>query len=149
MVWLIDQKIAIGLAFVRHVMREEATMVGIPDYARAYWADQKRRCYFGFAGCRACIAFLYARSNGATQKEVNKVAWSLGTTQKDYTNMLRMAKKWGHRIYAWEDELRGGKVYKLVYNPDHRCPRKCDDAPLDWEKHNQIAARRGVSVKEW
>lgn len=76
-------------------MREDTTMVGIPDHARAYWADQKLRCYFGFAGCRACIAFLYARSNGATQKEVNKVAWSLGTTQKDYTNMLRMAKNNG------------------------------------------------------
>ena len=139
-----------GPVILDHNQRGEAFVVEIPADARVYWDDQSRRCYFGFAGRRACIAFLYARPEGATQREVNEVAAKLGTTQKNYLNMLRnSAKKWGHTIFTWQDKSRGGKVYKLIYNPDHRGPDNCDSPPHDWAEQNQIVAPPGVNVEEW
>jgi addiction module RelB/DinJ family antitoxin len=48
--------------------------------------------HFGFWGYRAAVACLYARSEGATQLEVNEAASELGSRQSGYFNMLRQAK---------------------------------------------------------
>jgi hypothetical protein len=49
--------------------------------------------YFGFRGNRAAISLLYARSEGASQSEVNKAGRALGSPQENYLNMLHQAIK--------------------------------------------------------
>src|SRR5262245_48962989 len=82
--------------------------------------------YFGFRGNRAAISLLYARPEGASQPEVNDASRALGSRQENYLNMLHQAMKWGHRVYVWDDAARGGKVYKLLYNPHHSGPGAID-----------------------
>jgi addiction module RelB/DinJ family antitoxin len=92
--------------------------------------------HFGFSGYRAAVACLYARSEGATQAEVNQAARELDSPQSGYFNMLRQAKnKWKHDVVAWDDPTRGGKVYKLIYNPSHSAPRAVDPPPT-WKEMN-------------
>jgi addiction module RelB/DinJ family antitoxin len=100
--------------------------------------------HFGFSGYRAAIACLYARSEGAAQSEVNKAARELGSGQSGYFNMLRQAKnKWKHDVVVWDDPARGGKVYKLIFNPNHHAPSSVD-APPDWREMNVPKAPPGV-----
>ncbi len=98
--------------------------------------------HFGFSGLRAAIAYLYARPQGATQAEVNRAAAELGSSQKGYFNMLRQAGKWGHVAVVWDDPARG-RVYKLIFNPNHNAPRAADP-PADWMRTNAAATPVGV-----
>ena len=92
--------------------------------------------HFGFSGYRAAIACLYARSEGATQAEVNEAAMELGSGQSGYFNMLRQAKnKWKHDVVVWDDPVRSGRVYKLIFNPNDDAPSSVD-APPNWEEMN-------------
>ncbi len=96
----------------------------------------KTHDHFGFSGYRAAIACLYARPEGATQAEVNQAAWELGSNQSGYFNMLRQAQnKWKHSILFWDDPARDGKVYKLIFNPDHSALRSVDP-PSNWKQTN-------------
>jgi addiction module RelB/DinJ family antitoxin len=100
--------------------------------------------HFGFSGYRAAIACLYARSEGATQSELNEAARELGSHQSGYFNMLRQAKnKWKHDVIVWGDPTRGGKVYKLIYNPSHSAPRSVDPPPM-WKEMNAPRTPPGV-----
>ena len=100
--------------------------------------------HFGFSGYRAAVACLYARSEGATQSEVNEATRELGSRQSGYFNMLRQAKnKWKHDVVVWSDPTRGGKVYKLIYNPSHCAPRAVDPPPM-WKEMNAPRTPPGV-----
>jgi DNA-damage-inducible protein J len=100
--------------------------------------------YFGFRGNRAAISLLYARSEGASQAEVNEVGRALGSPQENYLNMLHQALKWRHEVSVWDDPLRGGKVYKLVYNPNHNGPGAV--APPDnWKEMNIAKISSGTT----
>jgi addiction module RelB/DinJ family antitoxin len=101
--------------------------------------------YLGFRGYRAAIAARYARPEGATQAEVNQAARSLGSPQKDYRNMLHQAIKWGHKVIVWDDPARGGKVYKLIYNPNHSGPGAVDP-PRDWREMNTPKTPPGLTA---
>ena len=116
---------------------------------KSFWGDQRRRNYFGFASRRACVSFLYARREGATQKEVDELVKSLHGTRYDRFNILRQAQAWGHIVFVWEDTSRGGRVYKLICNPDHMGPSKREDPLPNWEKLNEITAPPNVNVEEW
>ena len=98
------------------------------------YVEAKSKDHFGFSGLRAAIGSLYARPEGATQAEVNKAADDLGSRQKGYLNMLRQAVKWGHKVIVWDDATRG-RVYKLIYYPDHSGPRDIA-APPTWSEMN-------------
>ncbi len=98
--------------------------------------------YFGFRGNRAAISLLYARVEGASQVEVNDAGRALGSPTKNYLNMLHQAIEWGHEVFVWDDADRGGKVYKLLYNPKHGAPRAVDP-PANWRTMNEMP--RGVS----
>jgi DNA-damage-inducible protein J len=100
--------------------------------------------HFGFLGFRAAIAQLYARPEGAAQEEVNQAARTLGSPQVGYINMLHKAKEWGHDVVSWNDPARGGKVYKLVYNPGHSARSKLDP-PANWEEMNVPKTPPGVT----
>jgi DNA-damage-inducible protein J len=100
--------------------------------------------HFGFLGFRAAIAQLYARSEGATQEEVNQAARAIGSPQVGYINMLHKAKEWGHGVISWNDPVRGGKVYKLVYSPRHSARSKLDP-PTNWKEMNVPKAPPGVT----
>lgn len=91
--------------------------------------------HLGFRGYRAAIAALYTRPEGATQAEVNQVARALGSPQKNYLNMLHQAIKWGHKVIVWDDPVRGGKAYKLIYDPNHGGPGAVDP-PRNWKELN-------------
>jgi len=120
------------------------------DLMRAYSGNQGRKSYFGFAGNRGAISVLYSRPEGATQREVNEVAAKLEMRQRNFRNMVREeAKQWGHRAYKWKDKSRGGMVYKLIYNRDHRGPGDCDDPPPDWEERNGYVAPPDAIVQKW
>jgi DNA-damage-inducible protein J len=100
--------------------------------------------HFGFSGYRAAVACLYARSEGATQSEVNEAARELGSPQSGYFNMLRQAKnKWKHDVIVWGDPTRGGTVYKLIYNPSHSAPRAVAP-PATWKQMNAPRTPPGV-----
>jgi hypothetical protein len=99
--------------------------------------------YFGFKGNRAAISFLYARPEGASQNEVNEAGQALGSDQKNYLNMLHQALNWGHQVCVWDDDSRGGKVYKLVYNPNHNGPGVVDP-PENWRETNVPKTPLGV-----
>jgi len=101
--------------------------------------------HFGFRGYRAAIAVLYARSEGATQVEVNQAARALGSTQKNYLNMLHQAIEWGHSVFVWDDPVRRGKAYKLVYNPRHSGPGAVDP-PANWREMNVAKTPPGVTA---
>lgn len=109
-----------------------------------HYAATKARDHFGFAGLRAAMACLYARPEGTTQSEINKAAKSLGSKQSGYYNMLRLAQGWNHNVVVWDDSLRGGKVFKLVYNPSHSGPRG-DSPPANWREMNVPKAPSDVS----
>jgi DNA-damage-inducible protein J len=85
--------------------------------------------HFGFRGNRAAIALLYARPEGATQVEVNEAGRALGSLQMNYLNMLHQAIEWGHKVVVWDDPVRGGKVYKLIFNSHHSGPGAVDPPP--------------------
>jgi DNA-damage-inducible protein J len=100
--------------------------------------------HFGFSGYRAAIASLYARSEGATQAEVNQAARELDSPQSGFYNMLRQAKnRWKHDVICWDDPARDGKVYKLIYNPCHSAPQAVSPPP-NWRKMNAPMTPRGV-----
>jgi hypothetical protein len=67
---------------------------------------------------------------------------SWGSSQKGYFNMLRQAGKWGHVAVVWDDPARG-RVYKLIFNPNHNAPRAADP-PADWMRTNAAATLVGV-----
>jgi addiction module RelB/DinJ family antitoxin len=104
----------------------------------------KAHDHFGFSGYRAAIACLYARPEGATQMEANEAARLLGSLQSGYFNMLRQAKnKWKHDVVVWDDPAREGKVYKLIFNPNHSAPHSVDPPP-EWREMNVPKAPTGV-----
>ena len=120
------------------------------DLMQAYAGTQELRSYFGFSGNRGAISVLYSRPEGATQREVNEVAKKLEMGQRNFRNMLRQqAKQWGHSAYKWKDPLRGGMVYKLIYNRNHRGPGNCDNPPPDWEERNDYVATPEAIVQKW
>jgi DNA-damage-inducible protein J len=92
--------------------------------------------HFGFSGKRAAIACLYALPRGATQDEVNQAAAGLGSPQEGWINMLHQAKKWGHHVVSWDDQARGGKVHKLIFNPSHSAKSKIAP-PTNWREMNK------------
>jgi DNA-damage-inducible protein J len=104
--------------------------------------------HFGFRGYRAAIAVLYARPEGATQVEVNQAARALGSPQKKYLNMLHQAIEWGHSVFVWDDPVRGGKAYKLVYDPNHSGPGAVDP-PANWREMNVPKTPPGVMAKPY
>jgi addiction module RelB/DinJ family antitoxin len=112
-------------------------------------AISKTHDHFGFSGYRAAIACLYARPEGATQAEANQAAHGLDSTQSGYFNMLRQARnKWKHDVVVWEDPKRGGRVYKLVFNPNHSAPRAVDP-PSNWRAMNVAATPLGAKPKPY
>jgi len=119
------------------------TMIDVVTPEMRHHSAVKTINYFGFRGNRAAIALLYAPPDGATQDEVNKAGRALGSPQENYLNMLHQAIKWGHEVFVWDDVARGGKVYKLVYNPDHNGPGAVDP-PANWREMNVIEAPPGV-----
>jgi hypothetical protein len=112
-----------------------------------HYANTGAKGHFGFSGFRAAIACLYARPEGATQAEVNKAAQGLGSSQKGYFNMLHQAKKWGHRVPIWNDQARG-KVYKLIYNPNHGGPGNIAP-PTAWSEMNVPKPAPAVTPTPW
>jgi len=112
------------------------------------WGHRNAKHYFGFAGNRAGMACLHSRSEGASQSEVNEVSARLGSPQEGYLRMLDQAIKWDHRIVEWEYKKRGGKVYKLIYNPNHTA-RKAAEPPDDWKERNKAKAPPGATVQPW
>jgi DNA-damage-inducible protein J len=111
-------------------------------------AQGKTHDHFGFSGYRAAIACLYARPEGATQFEVNQAAWELGSTQSGYFNMLRQAKNtWKHDVCYWDDPSRG-RVYKLIFNPNHSAGRAIDP-PSNWREMNVPSAPPGVKPSSY
>ena len=110
-----------------------------------HYAETKATDHFGFSGLRAAIACLYARPEGATQAEVTQASAALGSPKQKYLNMLReMAIKWRHDVVVWPDPTRGGKVYKLIFNPSHGAPR-ATDPPGNWREMNLPKAPPGVT----
>ena len=108
-------------------------------------AELRTYDHFGFSGRRAASACLYARPEGATQAEVTQASAALGSPGQKYLNMLREeAIRWGHDVVVWSDPARGGKVYKLIYNPNHSA-KESIDPPADWKRMNVPNAPRGVS----
>jgi addiction module RelB/DinJ family antitoxin len=111
-----------------------------------HYAATRSRNYFGFSGTRAAISTLYARS--ASSREVNEAARALGSSQEYYLNMLAQAIEWGHEVWTWTDPARGGKVYQLVYNPDHRGPSGVAP-PSNWRETNVLKAPPGVKLRRY
>jgi addiction module RelB/DinJ family antitoxin len=104
--------------------------------------------HFGFSGYRAAIACLYARPEGAAQAEVNQAAWQLGSNQSGFFNMLRQAKNtWKHEVCFWNDPTRG-RVYKLIFNPNHNAPRAVDP-PSNWRDMNVPTTPPGVKASSY
>ena len=123
-------------------------MPRITKSMRRFWGDRTAGDHFGFSGNRACMACLYSRPGGATQREVNEVSANLGSSQRNYLNMLRAAQKWGHQVVVWHDKRRGGKVYKLRYNPAHTA--NSDVLPPDnWKEANRIGVPPAAMLSEW
>ncbi len=50
--------------------------------------------------------------------------------------MFVQAIKWGHTIKRWWRPERGGWVYKLIYNPDHKMKHKASTPTAEWIKEN-------------
>jgi addiction module RelB/DinJ family antitoxin len=107
-----------------------------------YYAATRSRNYFGFSGTRAAISMLYARS--ASSREVNEAARALGSSQEYYLNMLAQAIEWGHEVWTWNDPARDGKVYQLVFNPDHVGPSGVAP-PNNWREMSVLKAPPGVT----
>ncbi len=105
--------------------------------------------YFGFkeGSHRSMIAPLYARRIGATQEEVNERSKELPSPQEDYYRMLGQARKWGHEVVCWDDPQRG-RVFKLIYNPNHSGPSG-DAPPSNWREMNRPAPPPGVIPRPW
>ena len=123
-------------------------MARITKSMRRFWGDRKERDHFGFSGNRACMACLYSRPEGASQREVNEVSAKLGSSQRGYLNMLRVAQNWGHQVFVWQGKRRGGKVYKLRYNPAHTS--NSDVLPPDnWKEVNRIGVPADAILSEW
>jgi hypothetical protein len=66
------------------------------------------------------------------------------TDQEGFYNMLIQANQWGHEVATWEDPSRG-KVFKLIYNPDH-CATKAIDPPPNWKELNHCDTPIGAIV---
>jgi hypothetical protein len=49
--------------------------------------------------------------------------------------------KWGHDVVVWNDPGRGGKVYKLIFNPSHSAPRSVISAAVRREKVSSMMRR--------
>jgi hypothetical protein len=110
-----------------------------------HYAETRATDHFGFSGLRAAIACLYARPEGATQAEVTQASAELGSPGQKYLNMLREeAIKWGHDVVVWNDPGRGGKVYKLIFNPSHSAPRSVDP-PDNWRDTNAPKVPSGIT----
>jgi DNA-damage-inducible protein J len=105
--------------------------------------------HFGFSGYRAAMACLYAKPEGATQEEINQAARELDSPQSGFYNMLRQAKnRWKHDVICWDDPARGGKVYKLIFNPRHSAPQTVSP-PLNWQKMNTPIIPLGVKINPY
>jgi antitoxin component of RelBE/YafQ-DinJ toxin-antitoxin module len=104
-------------------------------------AATRSRNYFGLSGMRAAVSLLYHRS--ASSREVNAAARALGSRQEYYLNLLHQAIEWGHEVWTWTDPARGGRVYQLVYNPDHRGPGGVAP-PADWRELNVLKVPPGI-----
>lgn len=144
----VDKKLTAAATNIVRTDKEEDNIVSITSSMRRFLGDQKERDHFGFSGKRACMACLYSRPVGATQREVNDLAAQIGSPQKGYLNILRNAQKWSHKVVVWDDDTRGGKVYKLIYNRAHESNRAV--SPRDnWEEANQVSAPPGVTISEW
>jgi len=112
------------------------------------YATRRTHDHFGFSGYRAAMACLYARPEGASQAEVNQAAWELGGTQSGYFNMLRQAKDaWKHDVCFWDDPIRG-RVYKLIFNPNHRAARAVDP-PSNWKDLNAPKVPTGTRLSPY
>ena len=94
------------------------------------------------------MACFYARPEGASQREVNDVSAKFGSSQRTFHNMLRTAQDWGHQVIVWHDATRGGKVYKLKYNPAHKARAKISP-PEEWEEANRVDAPADAILSEW
>jgi DNA-damage-inducible protein J len=126
------------------VKQRKRKMDSIVTEEMRHYSGTKSLNYFGFRGNRAAISLLYARSEGASQAEVNEVGRALGSPQENYLNMLHQALKWRHEVSVWDDPPRGGKVYKLFYNPNHNGPGEV--APPDnWKEMNKPKIPPGVT----
>jgi hypothetical protein len=113
-----------------------STLSGAPDY-------------FGFKSdsTRSRIAPLFARQMGATQAEANELSKTLPSEQENYYRMLGQTKRWGHGVVWWDDPNRG-KVFKLIYNPNHSGPRG-NAPPSNWKEMNRPDPPPGVLPKPW
>jgi DNA-damage-inducible protein J len=116
-------------------IKQRRSMDSIVTQEMRHYSGTRSLNYFGFRGNRAAISMLYARSEGASQAEVNEAGQAIGSPQENYLNMLHQALKWGHEVWFWHDPARGGKVYKLFYNPEHNGPGEVDP-PENWRKMN-------------
>lgn len=125
------------------IKKKERDMSRIITPQMRHHAAVRIHDHFGFSGYRAAIACLYARPEGASQVEANEAAVELGSPQKGYLNMLRQAKKWGHSVVTWDDSPRGGKIYKLNFNPNHGAPHAVDPPP-NWKELNIPKTPRGI-----
>ena len=123
-------------------------MARITKSMRRFWGDRMARDHFGFSGNRACMACLFSRPGGASQREVNDVSAKLGSPQIDYRNMLRAAQNWGHQVFVWDDKRRGGTVYKLRYNPANKATLAVPP-PDDWKEANRIDVPPAAMLAEW
>jgi len=121
----------------------------ITNVMHRYWNDRSLNDVFGFSGGRACMACLYSRPGGASQDEVNSVAEALGSTQKGYINMLRQALRWGHKVVVWDDAVRGGLIYKLVFNPENTATRATPFDPVNLDAATQIDHPPGTEPRDW
>ncbi len=119
----------------------------ITNEMMAYWSGQRERDCFGFKGRRACMACLYSRPEGASQKEVTEIAEILGGPQKGYYNMLKQALKWNHEVVSWYDDSRGGKIFKLIYNPTHSSSTQTEPS-YDYREMNEIRAPDGAFIEK-
>ena len=104
--------------------------------------------YFGFSGIRAAVGPLFARSVGATQKEVNEFVRTQNLTEQvGFYNMLDSANRWGHTVVSWDDPKRG-KVFKLIYNPDHFAT-KATEPPENWGDINMCKIHYESKISKW
>jgi hypothetical protein len=104
--------------------------------------------YFGFksGSDRSTIAGYYALQKGATQDEIDEKG--IGGTLGHY-RMLGQAKKWGHKVWTWDDPRRPGtKVFKLEYDPKHSA-RGAAPPPLNWQQMNIPTTPPGVTATLW
>jgi hypothetical protein len=105
--------------------------------------------YLGFSdnSQRSRLAPFYHRRIGATQDEIDTEARRLGIHWRGKYNMLDKADEWGHEVWTWDDPRRG-RVFKLVYNPNHSGPPG-GPRPANWEDMNILDVPSGIVPQRW